>query len=53
MGLMFMSTSVILRPEGLSGAWARTFHWSKAYQLNNWILVIAVTGILVIQLLSW
>ncbi|MBI4859815.1 MAG: Gldg family protein [Candidatus Riflebacteria bacterium] len=47
-GLLFLATALATRREGVGGLFHRTFNWSTAYGVNNWILILAVTGLVVI-----
>ena len=48
MGVLFFITSLALRPGGFGGIADSVVHWSRGYQALNWVLVIAVTGIVVL-----
>jgi len=47
-GVVFLVLHIAMRPAGMTSFVQQLFHWSSAYRLNNWILIIAVTVIVVI-----
>lgn len=48
MGIMFMFTSLFLRPSGAAGVAEMVFHWSKGYQALNVLMVVIMLGLLVL-----
>lgn len=48
MGVLFMLTSMFLRPSGAAGVAEMVFHWSKGYQALNVLMVVIMLGLLVL-----